>query len=411
MRGGSGALPRVVWVFALAALALKLHLAATTHGTNDVDAFVLFLRQYLGSGARTLYELESEFNHPPFILRFLLGLRWIVNLTGLPFGFWLRLPSILADVASLFLLARLVGGAAPARLLLVALAPVSVMVSGYHGNTDPLMIAFVLLSVFLLQRGAPAGWAGAALGMALNIKAVPVVFLPALVLWLDGWKRRAVFLAALAGVVCAGSWPILFEEPLLVARKVLGYPSAYGLWGVTRLLDFGPAWLDDAFRAAGRHVLALTLAGLALWMNSGGRKPAPLLQVGATAFVFLLVSPGFGVQYAAWLVPWMVLLPERVAWAHALSMGAFLFVVYSFWNQLVPSWLADPDWLGAEFWSRGLPWDHANADLVREWRGEIVILEVLAWLSVAVACACLLRDLHRARRARVPPGAPEAARG
>ncbi|HZO09172.1 MAG TPA: hypothetical protein VFC77_07330, partial [Myxococcota bacterium] len=68
-------IPRAVLATALAALALKLFLAATTIGTNDVRAFWYFLQEYRGSGAILLYEKDSEFNHPPFVIHWLQALR------------------------------------------------------------------------------------------------------------------------------------------------------------------------------------------------------------------------------------------------------------------------------------------------------------------------------------------------
>jgi hypothetical protein len=75
-------LPRAVLVAALAALAVKLVLATTTQGTNDIRAFWYFLQEYRGSGAKLLYEKESEFNHPPFVIRWLTALRGLHQTTG-----------------------------------------------------------------------------------------------------------------------------------------------------------------------------------------------------------------------------------------------------------------------------------------------------------------------------------------
>ena len=54
------------------------------------------------------------------------------------------------------------------------LCPTSIMISGFHGNTDPLMIALLLLSVYLIEADAPSWIAGATMGLATNVKVVPV---------------------------------------------------------------------------------------------------------------------------------------------------------------------------------------------------------------------------------------------
>ena len=168
----------------LLALAVKLTLALRTRGSNDVVYWELFLSTMKDAGGIGVYEQVYFFNHPPFMLHVLRTMDVLAQATGLPFSFWLRVPAILADAGSLAIVARLValrplvGGSRPtiAALALLALAPVSIMVSGFHGNTDPVMIFFVLLSLYCLTASNNPWLAGAAFGMAINIKVVPLIF-------------------------------------------------------------------------------------------------------------------------------------------------------------------------------------------------------------------------------------------
>jgi len=115
---------------------------------------------------------------------------------------------------------------------------------------------------------------------------------------------------------------------------------------------------------------------MSVLMNRLLPKPPLFLQCGLVAFLFLALTPGFGVQYLAWLVPWVVALGLGATLAYYLASGVFLFVVYT-------------------FWSRGFPWHFANAIEVGEWRGWIVYLEVLCWLSVVLITAVYLKVLYR----------------
>jgi hypothetical protein len=395
--------PRLALATAICALVLKLYLAWTTIGTNDVLAYWYFLQEYRGSGLILLYERDSEFNHPPFVIHWLMALRWIHLTTGAPPWFCLRLPPILADFGSCLIVARLLGPrlALPSfrlGLFLVAAAPVSVMVSGFHGNNDSVMMFFVLLSILLLERSSPAWLAGIAMGMAVNMKIVPLVFWPAFLLWLPGWRKRAEYFVAAVVVVAAASSPAIFEAPELLAQKVLGYKSSYGLWGISRLLASAPA-LSRAFESWGRLVLAGALVALAAWMNLGRSKPALARQIGVLALGFLALTPGFGVQYLAWLVPWMACVGGGAAIAWTVATTFFLVLVYTFWCQGVNFEAGDPNWLHASFWSQGLPWSFANANTMGEWRGPIVPVEIAAWLATVGAFASALRAaaLERAR--------------
>jgi len=398
-------IPRLVVVAALVATAIKLTLAARTYGTNDVRTFWFFLQEYRGSGARVLYEKDGDFNHPPFILHLLTAIRWLWATTGIDPWFLIRLPSILADLGSVWLVAKLFESrvAEPSirtGLVLVAAAPASILISGFHGNNDPVMIFFVLLSIFLLERSAPIWLAGVAMGMAINIKVVPFVFWPAIFLWLSSWRRRTEYFGAAVAVIVLASSPLIFQEPALLAHKVLGYSSSYGLWGLARILSSSSAFesISAAFASQGKWLLVATLVALSVWMNRGSRRPALFRQIAALMFAFLVITPGFGVQYLAWLVPWIAGAAVSTAAAWCLASGAFLVLVYTYWCQGVPTGEANPDWLAPEFWTRGLPWGYADAQTIHAWWGRIVPVEILCWLTVVAVFVAQLRAVARERR-------------
>jgi hypothetical protein len=379
-------MPQAILVLGILALLLKLLIAATTIGTNDVDAFFNFLRKYHGWGAVFLYEGDPTFNHPPFLIRILQGVRLAANGTGVPFPFWMRVPAILADFGSLLLVTWLLRermGERSVRLALglMAIAPTSVMVSGFHGNTDSLVFFFVLLSLILLDSPGLTALAGAAMGMAINVKIVPVVLWPALCLWLPDLRRRLVYFGGAVAVFAAASMPALFQLPRAVARKVFGYESTYGHWGLSRITrSLPPAFetLDRAFGQFGRPFLGLALLGFGVWMNCGARKPSPYTQCGVIVVAFLSLTPGFGVQYLAWLVPFAVGLGFGASLLHQIAAGVFLFAVYT-------------------FWSGGFPWFYADANRAGFWGSGIVPMELACWASIVVLFALSLRVAAKER--------------
>src|SRR4030095_6459873 len=139
---------------------------------------------------------------------------WLADVSGLPFRFWLRVPSILADIGAVLLLARWLPRSWPDRrhlpvLLAMALCPVSVLISGYHGTTDPTMIFFILLSLYLLEVSAPAWIAGILFGLSVCIKVVPLALVPLLFLYIRGMRQRVGFFAAAAVTFAVFSMPFL----------------------------------------------------------------------------------------------------------------------------------------------------------------------------------------------------------
>jgi hypothetical protein len=403
--GTPRAIPRWVWMAVLAALVVELWLAWSTHGTNDVDSYREYLDERLRYGAAATYEHDPNFNHPPFVFRFLLALGWIVSTTGLPFGFCLRLPAILAGFASFLLSAKLIGERAETAagrwtLAFVGAAPVLVMVAGFHGNTDPIMVFFVLLSLAWIRAPGSMLLAGAAMGMSVNFKVVPLVFWPAVFLWLSSWRRRFVYFGAAITVIVVASLPVVLEDPALVARKVFGYSSDYGVWGIAWMLlpaSRETTALNSFFRHFGRPLLVAILIALAWWMNRRAEKPPLFRQLGVLAFAFLTFTPGFGVQYLAWLVPWIAGVPLWAAVAFTAANGAYLFLVYTCWCQGLPNEIGVPSGLTSTFW-RGLPWDVAHANLLALWRGPIVPFMLACWASIVVVLAVQIRAIARGER-------------
>src|SRR3569623_519321 len=149
----------------------KIDLALNTFGTNDVYAWERFAHwsALFGSG---LYAIDPAFNHPPSMIHALALLSWLAKTTGIFFPFWLRAPAILADSGSLWVLSRIFKERLQEPLirwglLLFALSPALILVSGFHCNTDSVVMLFLLLDVW---RGERDGQSGAAFGAAMCVK-------------------------------------------------------------------------------------------------------------------------------------------------------------------------------------------------------------------------------------------------
>jgi hypothetical protein len=354
----------VIVVCALLSFALKIVLAVNTYGTNDVIFWEGNLAKIRSDGGLALYRdgvqiirngalyHTEPFNQPPFMIHLLRIWGWVADLTGLPLRFWLRATGALADLGSLALVWRILvrsQGLKPTLpgLLLVALSPVSIMVSGFHGNTDPIMIFFVLLSVDCIESGRPAWLAGAALGMAMNIKIVPVLFVPAAILFLPSMRRRIEFAVGLGAVALAAWLPLVAQDPLIAINRVFGYRGTLGHWGFSRFIRIAAAVLNLGDELNAGYLLvakwtALTaVLAAAAWMNGRPQKPPLFLQFGWIAFLFLLFSPAFGAQYLAWLVPWIAALEGWAVLFYWSASGLFLFEVYTYWSRGFPWYLAD----------------------------------------------------------------------
>jgi Gpi18-like mannosyltransferase len=162
-------------------LILKLWVAATTFGTNDVHYWQSFAAAVRRVGPIKIYALPWSFspvnghvlaapyNHPPLIGWMLVVVNHLVW-HGFSFPFLIRLPASVADMVTTLVIFELLRvwrnlREATAAALLVACSPVLFIISGFHGNTDPVFVMFTLLSAYLLiSRPWPArAWASPAL--------------------------------------------------------------------------------------------------------------------------------------------------------------------------------------------------------------------------------------------------------
>ncbi len=366
-------------VAASIAFVAKLLIALNTYGTNDVYTYERF-GVWAGYFGAELYRISPDLNHPPSMLHGLRFLIWVSGVTGMPFEFWLRLAGILADVGTLWLICRILGPRLAERsvyiaVLLIAIAPTEIMISGFHGNTDPVMIFFVLAAVWLAGYRGQAAAGGMVWGIAICIKITPIVLAPLLFLSLSGIRKRIALFSAAAAVVLIAWAPYLYREPRAVLGQVFGYKSSYGLWGISwlcrELANAWPAsgWINSGFNRYGSSLVLAAIVAISVKMNLMPKKPSLYAQAGLAFLLFFSATSGFAVQYLAWLTPWVAELGALpVAW-YVLTGSVFLLVVYNYWNLGMPWYLAIAyPWSSHQYFQL-LCWVSVLILTYRGWRG------------------------------------------
>ena len=337
-------------VVAALALVLKLYLAWFSPGTPDIGAFKNLSDILLSRGGLGVYHaslpLDKAFNYLPFMLHFVRTVRFLADVSGLPFAFCLRLASVVADVGSALVLLKIVEARAtrdkrrtsPAAFALYLGAPVTIWVSGFHGNTDAIMMFLLLISLWLLQTQKSAWLVGVAFGMSLNIKLMPLALAPLFLVFLPNWRQRIEYsIAVVATIFCAGL-PYFAQDPIYIWHRAFGYNGMYGIWGIARLLRALPSMtvLDLIFLRFGRFFLLGALLLSTLWMNRLKHRPDLMQQCAISILIILILTPGFGVQYLVWLAPLIVFLDLPATAIFNLASSLFLSISY------ILIWIAYP---------------------------------------------------------------------
>jgi hypothetical protein len=349
----------VVLVAVIAAL-IKIGIALMTLGTNDSIAFYQFAKALESHGLTWTYEHSALFNHPPLIGYFLQGLAWLdhqpaLKEIGLTFPFLLRFPGIIADFAVVLLVLSIVREYPQLRvprwaLLLFAASPVSIMITGFHGNTDPILVLFLLLASIMAGRGRPL-LCGMFLALACQVKIIPLLLLPIFFFfWIERrrwlWFVASFLLSSL--VFCAEP---LLRSPGAIVKNVLSYGSFWGIWGVTyclRMTGLAEFSKVSFFNLSGTQnaiilLLKITVvAGILVlaWRRRKLAGPALFETIAYAWLIFFVVSPGVAAQYLVWLAPFVLLLSPTFYGFLVAGSSVFLFALYTITSGGFPWYFA-----------------------------------------------------------------------
>jgi uncharacterized membrane protein len=390
------------WIIgaALVALFFKLVIAFNTFGSNDVVTFYTFARSLSEHGLEWTYRrgvvwlpVSPIFNHPPVTALYLqlidhLSRHQIAQAYGITFPFLIRLPGIIADFVVAIVLARFfelkTGRRLPLwALILFVLSPVSLMVSGFHGNTDSVMVMFLLLASLMCLSNRP--WlCGLFLALSCQIKIIPLLFFPVFFFFWFHRRTIASFLIPFTLASLVLWWEPLVKFPLLFARNVLSYGSFWGIWGITywlRLTNIHSfkevSFMDYSVgQAVVSNSLKVIIVGSICLMAWRRRALGGLGLIDTIAYgwiVFFVFSPGVCAQYMVWLAPFVLILsPGIYGWITATS-ALFLFFFYNVTAHGLPWYLAISSNSLNTIWTpwTAWPWAALIVALIVLWRKAV----------------------------------------
>lgn len=341
-------------------IAARFALSFVSFGSNDAAAWRHFAEVISDKGLIHTYLTEQEFNHPP------LPGYWAaaaLDIAGHGGTIWsdalftnlFKLPSILADCLGGYLLWRIwrprLGPRSAARIAaMFALSIDAIFVSGYHCNTDSIYVALCLLSLYAIEEKHSDFWGGFALGAAVNVKIIPALLVPVMLLAYRNKKRLGRFVAGLV------IWTIPFLVPLVLIGKpfvshVFAYNSLLDRWGVNffLLLGNGPYF---AGKTRAEHIAAwyyfhgkyfivgavLAWAGVSRVVRRWNRYESAFVSFS----LLLIFAPGFGVQYTVLAGLLLFAIRPLAGAIYATVAGAFVAAAY--WSNWTGTWPAMSQW-------------------------------------------------------------------
>lgn len=336
---GPGTFSRPFAMALVLAAGLCLTLLSTSYGTNDILFFKSYAVKAGEAGVAPLYrdgaalvELHTDWveqmAHPPGAIHIWRATLWLEQHSGIPFRDWFRMLTTLAHLITALALYRLLGAQVATYFVL---CPAAILLAAFHGNSDALVVACLIWAVYAVEKNLPVWLTALLFAAGCSVKVWPLFLVPAFVVSIRGWRQRALYLAVVPAAWMALGAPYTFQFPMLILRTVFGYRSMGHWWGLGAMV---PGYESFGTLAAFGAVAAMT----AYLFLKGARLFA--LVGGATA-VFLVFTPGFGVNYLAWILPFCLLLPWRMVVGIFVSSSVLLAIAYTHWSGGFPWYFAD----------------------------------------------------------------------
>jgi hypothetical protein len=181
-------------------LVLRLLLAPLPGFPTDTGFFKFWAQQIASNGPEDFYAPGEFHDYPP-------GYMWVLWLfgdidetVGFSQGQWeylLKVPPILADLASAYLLYLFLRGRTVAPPIgaaaLYLVFPPTLLIGAVWGQVDSILAFFVLLTIYLLDRDRPVA-ASVAFTVGFLVKPQAIAALPFLIFWFvrehpPSWRR------------------------------------------------------------------------------------------------------------------------------------------------------------------------------------------------------------------------------
>jgi hypothetical protein len=324
-------------------IVIRLALAVGTYGTNDMLSWENFASEIKNSGISDLYRSDPLFNHPPlmgFLSFFLLS---ISELFGIPFFVVFKLVMVAAECGIMALLFRLWSKksgvtAAWEVAALYSLNFITILLSGYHGNTDTLYCLAALAALIFVIENKPL-YSGLALAAALNVKLIPLILAIPFILSLRSWRAIKLWLSGwMLGLLPFLVAAFMIGEPFI--KNVLSYvpvPDNWGIIFILRCFIYMAPDLRSLFESAigwymsyGRWVILGLITAVSIWSRYSGRFSTPQL-LSISAAIFIVFASGFGLQYLAFPAVMVFTIDPQWGLRISAATGVSAAITYANW--------------------------------------------------------------------------------
>lgn len=234
-------------------------------------------------------------------------------------GIGFRLSLLAADLTILVVLVRLFGNHLKALMGFYWLSPIALYVTYWHGQTDFVPLALMMLSLLFLRREA-ARPAGLAIGLAVAAKLSMALAAPLLLLYL--WNNKRLRDLAVPFTSAAIFALLVVELPYLLSpgfvTMIFGSPEIAKVYQLAADLGAGvKIYLTP---------LVYLLVLYATWRLRRINFDLLVAILGVAFFVVVLMTPA-SIGWYLWIVPFLAVHQQQVGTPAAVLAGTFALLL------------------------------------------------------------------------------------
>lgn len=211
---------------------------------------------------------------------------------------------------------------------LYALNPISVIVTGLHGQFDAIPIMFLLAAYYLFMKKSRESLVMLIGSMAIAVKTWPLLFLIPIIKRLR--NKRIALLLFVFPVMSVILYVALFPKTYLtdIFSVIVYYRGIYGLYGIGWLLGL---LLKDQYVFKISTAVMICFVAVSMLHH----KKNILAEALGLFLLFFTLSTGIGIQWFMWCVPFLLLVPS--SGAYVLLAAISLLYAVSYFPGLLPA--------------------------------------------------------------------------
>ena len=276
------------------------------------------------------------------------GMTFLSDLLNIPSYFMIRMPILLSDILLVFILRSIsskYSGSGNEQILpgtlLYFLNPLTLLATVYHPQFGVITFLFLLLGFKIMERNKNDLTLGSSVVFALatSIKHFTVPVLITLFFYTKNnlWRILLPVIVALTFILLV--MPYYFKFSLTADSLVFSYMgmSMFGLWSM--LFDSHPTLVTALFQYKRLFVIItfLICSIVVLFAKKRGKSVVEATQL--SFLTFMLLTPGWGIQYLLWLLPFGILINKTNT--QIILFSSFATLYYS--KFLYGNWPINPE--------------------------------------------------------------------